>query len=1011
MKGAAKITFLLLSIMSALDSAEQTPYFNFHHVTPADGLCDGVVRAIGQDKYGYIWIATLSGLNRYNGYSVKRYQNIPGDTNTFPATTVRSIASDEAGNLWLGTSNGLYRFDFTSSSFHRVSSGERYTVLKIIPAGKDVFYLATSKGLARYYPATQKFYFFNTSDADCPLLSFPVNDMFLSRQSIYLAMDTGLVVFDINLQKPKLISLNPLINQNVSRVAVDGHGNVWLTFGFIGEKLLKVDSSYKKFELYNDFYYSAQNLRDNTIGNLFVDARKQLWIATTSQGIVLYDEIHNRFIPYTHDPLRPSSVGSNQFSQIFQDKEKFIWLGSEGYGVDYFHPDKNFLQVIAPSPTQEAVLPTFWARAITEDKDGYLWMAWGGALTRQKESDSSFSIWKNIKDEPSQLHYNSIRSLFCDDNGDVWVGTANGVNRLKHGSSKMQFFSEKDSLPESFYWCILQDSRKNIWFGYRSSFSYYDAVEKKIHSAASHPDLSPFKRYGVRCMIEDRRGRLWFGLNGAGLLLYDPAKHITRRWQRTETNDTTLMGNIVTSIAEDKKGIIWVSSFTGLVSYDSQKDKFTQYTQKNGLISLKTSCLMVDDHNRLWIGSTSGLLVLDSSRRYFKNLDMQDGLPTMEFNDQTAYKLKDGRFVFPSLKGFVVFNPNAYVEAFTPQPLYLAAVKVFNKELACQCNYETLDELKLRHNQNFFSIELAALNYANPQQMWYAYKLEPFDKDWIYTRDRIINYTNVPGGDYVFYYKASADPNTWKMPGKVLLISVGNVFYRTFWFWFMTVSLMSCLLYWLYRKRIEHKEKIYSLQNKAQALEKEKALVQYESLKQQLNPHFLFNSLTSLSSLIYINPQQADAFLENMSKIYRYILKNRDNELVSLEEEIRFVQTYIHLQKARFENGIVINMDVKKEQFPLRIVPVTLQNLIENAIKHNVIDEEHPLHIDIFSENGYLVLRNNLQKKNFVETSNKQGLVNLQSLYRYLSSRPIHIQEDEKYFTIKIPLINYERKT
>jgi len=390
---------------------------------------------------------------------------------------------------------------------------------------------------------------------------------------------------------------------------------------------------------------------------------------------------------------------------------------------------------------------------------------------------------------------------------------------------------------------------------------------------------------------------------------------------------------------------------------------------------------------------------------------MQDGLPTMEFNDQIAYRLRDGRFVFPSLKGFVVFNPNAYVEKFTVQPLYLAAVKVFNRELACGCNYERLDELKLRHNENFFSIELAALNYANPQQMWYAYKLEPFNKDWIYTRDRVINYTNVPGGHYVFYYKASTDPNNWKMPGKVLVISVATVYYKTFWFWFMIALLMSCLLYLLYRKRIEHKEKIYSLQNKAQALEKEKALVQYESLKQQLNPHFLFNSLTSLSSLIYVNPQQADLFLENMSKIYRYILRNRDNELVPVEEEIRFVQTYIHLQKARFENGIVINMDVKKEQFPLRIVPVTLQNLIENAIKHNVIDEEHPLHIDIFSENGYLVIRNNLQKKNFVETSNKQGLANLQSLYRYLSNKPIQINEDDTYFTIKIPLINYERKT
>ena len=955
MKGAAKITFVLLNVTLALSSAGQMPYLNFHHVTPADGLCDGVVRAIGQDKYGYIWIATLSGLNRYNGYSVKRYQNIPGDTNSFPAATVRSIVSDESGNLWLGTSSGLYRFEFTTSSFHRLSFGDRYTVLKIIAPRKDILYLATSKGLAKFHPSSQKFDFLSASIADSSLLRSSMRDLFLYRQSLILASDTGLIVFDMNSQRAKLLALKPLANESVSRVVVDGSGNLWVTFGFIGEKLLKVDSSLQKYELYNDFYYAAENLRDNNITSLFIDAQKRLWITTNSYGVVLYDQVHNHFIRYTHDPLRPSSIGSNQFTQIFQDKEKFIWLGSEGYGVDYFHPDKNFLQVMAPSPKQELLLPTFSARAMAQDKEGYLWMGWGGALTRQKENDSLFSIWKNIKDRPQQIHYNSIRSLLCDENGNMWVGTANGINRLRRGAPRMDFLTEKDSLPLSFYWCMLQDSRKNIWFGYRSSFSYYDAREKKIHTAASHPDLWPYQKNGVHCMMEDTRHRLWFGLNGSGLLMFDPQTHITRYWQRSDTNDTTLMGNTITSLAEDKKGIIWISSFTGLVSYDPQRDRFTQYSQKNGLVSLKTSCLMVDEKNRLWIGSTAGLLVLDSSRRYFRQLDMEDGLPTMEFNDQIAYKLRDGRFVFPSLKGFVVFNPSAYVEKFRVQPLYLAAIKVFNEELPCRCNYETLDELNLRHNENFFSIELAALNYSNPQQMWYAYKLEPFDKDWIYTHDRTINYTNVPGGHYVFYYKASTDPNNWTLPGKMLVISIDRVFYKTFWFWFMTALVLSCLLYWLYRKRIEHKEKIYSLQNKAQLLEKEKALVQYESLKQQLNPHFLFNSLTSLSSLIYINPQQADLFLENMSKIYRYILKNRDNELVPVEEEIRFVQTYIHLQKARFEDGIVINMDVKKEQFPLRIVPVTLQNLIENAIKHNVIDEEHPLHIDIFSEYDYLV--------------------------------------------------------
>ena len=198
---------------------------------------------------------------------------------------------------------------------------------------------------------------------------------------------------------------------------------------------------------------------------------------------------------------------------------------------------------------------------------------------------------------------------------------------------------------------------------------------------------------------------------------------------------------------------------------------------------------------------------------------------------------------------------------------------------------------------------------------------------------------------------------------------------------------------------------MHRLQSRAQLLEKEKTLVMYESLKQQLNPHFLFNSLTSLSGLIETDQKMAGNFLEQMSKIYRYILKNRDSEVVTLREEINFVQVYINLQKTRFKDGLQVFIDINPEDAHRKIAPVTLQNLIENAIKHNIIDVESPLRIDIFTENDYLVVRNNLQKKNVVETSNKQGLINLESLYQYLSSKPLLIEEDEKLFTIKVPLI------
>jgi LytS/YehU family sensor histidine kinase len=179
----------------------------------------------------------------------------------------------------------------------------------------------------------------------------------------------------------------------------------------------------------------------------------------------------------------------------------------------------------------------------------------------------------------------------------------------------------------------------------------------------------------------------------------------------------------------------------------------------------------------------------------------------------------------------------------------------------------------------------------------------------------------------------------------------------------------------------------------------------YENLKQHLNPHFLFNSLTSLSSLIRLDQKQAGDFLDKMSKVYRYILKNKDNETVTLEEELKFVDMYIQLQKTRFAESLQIRMDIPSEALYRKIAPVTLQNLVENSIKHNIADEDAPLVIRFYVEEDYLVIRNNLQRKNFVETSNKQGQMSMISLYRYLSIRPVLIEENEQYYTVKIPLL------
>lgn len=191
---------------------------------------------------------------------------------------------------------------------------------------------------------------------------------------------------------------------------------------------------------------------------------------------------------------------------------------------------------------------------------------------------------------------------------------------------------------------------------------------------------------------------------------------------------------------------------------------------------------------------------------------------------------------------------------------------------------------------------------------------------------------------------------------------------------------------------------------RAAQLEKEKAQVQYDNLKNQLNPHFLFNSLSSLDSLIDDEPVLARKFLQQLSKVYRYVLQNKDKEVVSLETELAFIKNYVALLQTRFEGTFQLECTLEEEALERQITPVTLQILIENAIKHNIISKTHPLIMQLSTRNGYLEVTNPIQRKKQIATSNGQGLQNLQQLYSFLSERKIEIQTSE-VFTVRIPLL------
>lgn len=183
------------------------------------------------------------------------------------------------------------------------------------------------------------------------------------------------------------------------------------------------------------------------------------------------------------------------------------------------------------------------------------------------------------------------------------------------------------------------------------------------------------------------------------------------------------------------------------------------------------------------------------------------------------------------------------------------------------------------------------------------------------------------------------------------------------------------------------------------------ASAQFESLKNQIDPHFLFNSLNVLSSLIEENPDAAQKFTTSLSKVYRYVLEQKDKELVSIEEELDFAKTYMNLLKMRFENSITFELPSTFENEEAKVVPLSLQLLLENCIKHNIVSEQKPLHIKIYIEENWLVVENNLQKKEILTDRKGVGLQNIVNRYAILTKRKVLVEENKDAFKIYLPIL------
>jgi ligand-binding sensor domain-containing protein len=1006
--GKIAVVLIGLCFVSFSLPQAQTTAFNFRHLTDAEGLSDGVVHAFVQDQYGFMWIGTSYGLDRFDGINIKSYFAKNGDTTSLGNNFIQSLYLDSKSNLWIGTFTGVCRYDYSTNRFINYKGSSPTIVNDILEDKNGKIWLGTNDGLWDINEKQQTIQPFTNKEDK----AFKKTFYCLIRQLIaspggdwYMATAQGIRIFNPLTYAYSELRYHPaekfsLSNDAVVSVALDASGNLWATCTSPHSYLNKIDFKQHVITAYDHFITADPKWKNNVLQRVFTDSKGRLWITAGTSGLSLYNAATDQFSDFANNPFIPNSVISNQNITVYQSRDGIIWLGTAGYGLSYFNPDKNLFNTVYPFLHEDYSIIDTWCRGAVEDKEGNIWLATSKGVAEYDPQWNLLTTIANDDKKPPVLYTNSVRSILRDSLGDIWIGTAKGLNRYHPATGTTDFFNEKQGILQSFFWMMAEDNKGEVWLGAANGLFRYKRNENRFDDLRGDSILSPYAFHNIQALYIDHHNRMWIGVLDVGLVMYD----IDRKQKRVlTTKDSLISDTRFSSFAEDQDGMIWIGSEEGLTMYDPVHNHSRFFSRENGLPSDRTNNLLADSLNRIWIGTSNGLCVLNKERNNFKRFDVTNGLLTNHFNEQSAYAARNGLFIYPTYKGFLLFHPESYKENRDTVSAFVTSFKIGDKEI--DPNTNELQELKLQHNQNFFNIELIGLNYMNPSQCRYAYQLEPFDHDWIYGAKREINYTNVPAGQYTFKYKVITDNPDWNVPEKVIRISISQIFYKTWWFMIVMTLLLGSGIIILFRYRMLHREKILVLNNKAQVLEKEKTLVMYENLKQHLNPHFLFNSLTSLSSLIRVDQQMAGDFLEKMSKVYRYILKNRDNETVPLSEELNFVNMYIQLQKTRFEKSLEVVIKIDDESKYRKIPPVTLQNLVENAIKHNVADVDFPLIIELYIEDDYLVVRNNLQRKKFVETSNKQGLANMKSLYHYLSRKPMIIEEDQHYFTVKVPLL------
>lgn len=918
---------------------------HFKHIDMKSGLSSNQVNDVALDHHGFLLLATDQGLCKYDGREVTLLRQ--SDLKGFETLFFASICKDQNEDIWVGSSRGLFKMDKSGRiiPIYFPKPDTTISVRKIVRVKEDLIFY-TSKG-----------WFMKNGDADNiephPFLGkltgrrilYDVNitpalnliAVYNEKGAIHISLETETILFDIPIELAYTIA--PLQDGRIA--CGTGTGMIYLLRpqdGHIDQEVHCI----KKL---------GSVVIHKAVNDICMLGKTELAYASEDDGMAILDITTGNEKLFTQDIHDPNSLSTNQTVRILPDENENYYVTTLYNGLDFFNLPRYFIQkkIVFEDETHTPFVS--YVNSIDEDEQGTLWL---GASDRVIEhhpltNETKYHFYHEKVGSENVNMLLGFKTTCVDHQGRIWQGSFKGGIVIYDPASgkivKLTKYAHQGGvrrIPAAYIWYLSTDREGNIWAAHNYGFMKIDPITLEVDTLGQHPVLNKIPRKRGKHVLQDHKGRMWFGTHFSGLYRYD---------QQTNKLDTFNarkgLGNHCYELAEDHQGRMYVAHDKGFSIIDD-RDSITHYSTLNGLRNRLVEGFLFDDDHNVFIANHNTIIQFNPDTKQFKYFDEQFGIGEVSFKANTAIRTQDGLMIWGTEKGYIAFDPIQLTSPTIPQQVTIYAIYSSRGT-----KFMGDEEIRVSTDEAL-TFEFSSVDLFGSKNITYQYQLNTFDDHWIDlgTENRV-TFSSLPPGNYTFQARASINGVDWIEAEQAPKVNVTIPFYRNPTIYLLATLLTLGLIGFVWYQRRTHQLQETMFKQQLSDLE-------VKAIRAQMNPHFVFNALNSIQYFTYSgNVDKANEYLSDFAKLMRLVLQQSKDGFISLESEVELLELYLKIEALRFaaEFTYSITIDDELEDAEhIHLPSMVIQPFVENAIKHGLIPKKgnKTLEITFYHQDGNL---------------------------------------------------------